>query len=177
MNAMPMKAAELKLTPRHPTTMDGRDPSVLRGDPITGDRYWSKEFAQKEWDHMWTRIWHVAGRTAELREPGDYIVHDFMHESVFCVKQSDGSIKAFYNTCGHRGQRLGFLLPAGSARDLGTGLDDAGVRDRRRSSPGLREHEWCPAEHPVGTDRAACCCSARPTSPRSSSVPTTVKAR
>jgi phenylpropionate dioxygenase-like ring-hydroxylating dioxygenase large terminal subunit len=91
---------------RHPLTMDGRDASHLRGDPITGDRYWSKEFAQQEWDHMWTRIWHVAGRTAELQQPGDYVVHDFMHESVFCVKQHDGSIKAFYNTCGHRGQRL-----------------------------------------------------------------------
>jgi phenylpropionate dioxygenase-like ring-hydroxylating dioxygenase large terminal subunit len=90
----------------HPLTLDGRDPGNLRGDPITGERYWSKDFAQKEWDHMWTRIWHVAGRTVELEEPGDYIVHDFMHESVFCVLQEDGSIKAFYNTCGHRGQRL-----------------------------------------------------------------------
>lgn len=90
----------------HKLTLDGRDPANLRGDPITGDRYWSKEFARKEWDSMWTRIWHVAGRTAELEEPGDYIVHDFMHESVFCVRQEDGSIRAFYNTCGHRGQRL-----------------------------------------------------------------------
>lgn len=90
----------------HPLTMDGRDPKLLRGDKITGERYTSKEFAQKEWDHMWTRIWHVAGRVKELEEPGDYLVHDFMHESVICVKQDDGSIKAFYNTCGHRGQRL-----------------------------------------------------------------------
>ncbi len=91
---------------RHPLTMDGRDPSNLRGDPITGERYYSKEFAQREWDHMWTKIWHVAGRANELPEPGDYIVHDFMHESVICIRQDDGSIKAFYNACGHRGQRL-----------------------------------------------------------------------
>jgi phenylpropionate dioxygenase-like ring-hydroxylating dioxygenase large terminal subunit len=90
----------------HPLTMDGRDPANLRGDPITGDRYWSKEFAQQEWDHMWTRIWHVAGRTAELSETGDFVVHTFMKESVICVKQADGSIKAFYNSCRHRGMRL-----------------------------------------------------------------------
>jgi phenylpropionate dioxygenase-like ring-hydroxylating dioxygenase large terminal subunit len=90
----------------HPLTMDGRDPANLRGDPMTGDRYWSKDFAKAEWDHMWTRIWHIAGRTAELEEPGDYVVHDFMHESVICVRQNDGSIRAFYNACGHRGQRL-----------------------------------------------------------------------
>lgn len=91
---------------RHPLTLDGRDSANLRGDPITGDRYTSPEFAKREWDHMWTRIWHVAGRVAEVPEPGDYVVHDFMNESVFCVRQEDGSIKAFYNVCGHRGQRL-----------------------------------------------------------------------
>ena len=42
----------------------------------------------------------------QLQEAGDYVVHDFMHESVICVKQADGSIRAFYNTCLHRGQRL-----------------------------------------------------------------------
>ena len=72
--------------PRHPLTLDGRDASNLRGDPITGDRYWSREFAQKEWDHMWTRIWHVAGRTAELAEAGDYVTHNFLKESVICVR-------------------------------------------------------------------------------------------
>lgn len=90
----------------HPLTMDGRDASILRGDPITGDRYTSAEFMKREWDQMWSRIWHVAGRTAELEEAGDYIVHDFMNESVFCVRQEDGSIKAFYNSCRHRGMKL-----------------------------------------------------------------------
>ncbi len=87
-------------------TLDASNADELRGDPITGDRYYSREFAELEWDHMWTRIWHVAGRTSELPEPGDYIVHDFMHESVLVVRQNDGSLRAFYNVCGHRGQRL-----------------------------------------------------------------------
>jgi phenylpropionate dioxygenase-like ring-hydroxylating dioxygenase large terminal subunit len=90
----------------HPLTIDGRDPASLRGDPISGDRYTSRDFMQQEWDHLWTRIWHVAGRTAELEEPGDYVVHDFRHESVICIRQDDGGIKAFYNACGHRGMRL-----------------------------------------------------------------------
>ncbi len=91
---------------RHPLTMDGRDRALLRGDPMTGDRYYSREFAQREWEQMWTRIWHVAGRVSELEEAGDFIVHDFMNESVICVRQRDGSIRAFYNACGHRGMRL-----------------------------------------------------------------------
>jgi phenylpropionate dioxygenase-like ring-hydroxylating dioxygenase large terminal subunit len=91
---------------KHPLTLDGRDPNLLRGDPITGERYYSPEFARREWEHMWKRIWHVAGRSNQLEEAGDYVVHDFMHESVICVRQADGSIRAFYNTCQHRGQRL-----------------------------------------------------------------------
>jgi hypothetical protein len=27
--------------PVHPDTMDGRDSTLLRGDPVTGDRYYS----------------------------------------------------------------------------------------------------------------------------------------
>ena len=86
--------------------IDASTPAALRGDPITGDRYYSKEFARREWDHLWTRIWHVAGRVTELTEPGNFIVHDFMHESVMVVRQDDGSLRGFYNVCGHRGQRL-----------------------------------------------------------------------
>lgn len=86
--------------------MDGRDPANLRGDPIDGARYHSRAFAQREWDRLWTRIWHVAGRTADIPEPGDLLVHDFMKESVLCIRQDDGSIRAFYNSCRHRGMRM-----------------------------------------------------------------------
>jgi len=90
----------------HRFAMDGKDPRNLRGDPIPADRYYSREFMQQEWDHLWTRIWHIAGRVNQLKEPGDYIVHDFMHESVIIARQNDGTLKGFYNTCGHRAARL-----------------------------------------------------------------------
>ncbi|MBH79202.1 MAG: (2Fe-2S)-binding protein [Gammaproteobacteria bacterium] len=91
---------------KHPLAMDGKDRTNLRGDPITPERYYSKEWMEKEWDQLWTKIWHIAGREQQLQEPGDYIVHDFMHESVIIAKQKDGSLKGFYNACGHRAQRL-----------------------------------------------------------------------
>jgi phenylpropionate dioxygenase-like ring-hydroxylating dioxygenase large terminal subunit len=89
-----------------PAVMDGGSSEVLRGDVISGDRYWSREFMQKEWDHMWTRVWHIGARVAELMESGDYVVHNFMQESVLIVRQDDDSIRAFYNVCPHRGNRL-----------------------------------------------------------------------
>ena len=48
--------------------MDGHDPVHVRGDPMPGDRYYSKEFAAREWEHMWKKVWHVAGRANELQE-------------------------------------------------------------------------------------------------------------
>ena len=89
-----------------PPPIDGRDPANLRGDPIDGDRYYSREFAKREWDMLWTKIWHVAGRLADIPEAGDFLVHNFMKESVIAVRQEDGSVRAFYNACGHRGMRL-----------------------------------------------------------------------
>ncbi|MGI9621812.1 MAG: aromatic ring-hydroxylating oxygenase subunit alpha [Acidimicrobiales bacterium] len=122
----------------HPLAMDGKDPSLLRGDPITADRYYSREFMQREWDHLWTKVWHIAGRVNQLRQPGDYIVHDFMAESVMIVRQEDGSLRGFYNACGHRGQRLAwnegsqsdFVCPYhGWTWDLGGTLVDLPDRD------------------------------------------------
>lgn len=89
----------------YPTHPDAQFPKA-RGDAITGDRYWCKDFAQREWDKMWKRIWHVGGREAQLEEPGDFIVHNFWHDSIMMVKQKDGSIRAFYNVCRHRGNLL-----------------------------------------------------------------------
>lgn len=89
-----------------PLTLDGKNPSQLRGDPIDAQRYYSKEWADKEWQQLWTKVWHIAGRRNEMLEPGDYIVHDFMHESVMIVQQEDDSLKGFYNSCAHRGIRL-----------------------------------------------------------------------
>ena len=34
---------------------------TLRWHDIPGNRYTSKEFAEQEWENMWTRVWAVAG--------------------------------------------------------------------------------------------------------------------
>jgi phenylpropionate dioxygenase-like ring-hydroxylating dioxygenase large terminal subunit len=90
---------------------------VLRGDPITGERYYSRDFARREWDAMWTRIWHIAGRETDIPDAGDYMLHNFLQESVVVFRQHDGAIRAFYNSCRHRGNRL-----AWSEQGSGDGL-------------------------------------------------------
>ena len=75
---------------------------------ITGDRYTSSEFFEREWQHMWAKVWLLLGRAALLPEPGDYQVEEVGPESIIMVRQSDGSIRSFYNVCQHRGSRLTF---------------------------------------------------------------------
>ena len=91
---------------KHPMAIDGKNPNNLRGDPIPQHRYYSREFMAREWEQLWTKVWHIGGRVNQLAEPGDFIVDDFMHESVIITRQQDGSLKGYYNACGHRAQRL-----------------------------------------------------------------------
>lgn len=78
----------------------------VRGDTITADRYISKEWMEKENENLWPKVWHLGAVLAEFEEPGDIVRHNFGKESVIMVMQDDGSIKAFFNTCPHRGNRL-----------------------------------------------------------------------
>ncbi len=78
----------------------------LTDNPISGDRYYSKEFAAKEWDSLFPRMWQVAGRVDQIPEPGDYVTYEIGRDSVLCVRGEDTKVRAFYNVCQHRGNRL-----------------------------------------------------------------------
>jgi phenylpropionate dioxygenase-like ring-hydroxylating dioxygenase large terminal subunit len=51
-------------------------------------------------------VWMIAGLTAQLPRPGDYVTFDIGRESILCVRGTDERIRAFYNVCQHRGNRL-----------------------------------------------------------------------
>ena len=77
-----------------------------RGSKLEGYRYTSKEFFESEWENMWTRVWLLLGRGSELPEPGDWQMEPIGREEILMVRQADGSVKAFYNVCQHRGNPL-----------------------------------------------------------------------
>ena len=74
--------------------------------PIEGFRYTSSEFYEKEWNQMWTKVWLLLGRISEIPSKGDYQIEEIGVESIIMVRQEDGSVRAFYNVCQHRGSRL-----------------------------------------------------------------------
>ncbi len=73
---------------------------------IPADRYYSTEFMALEWEHIWSKVWLLAGRSDDMPEPGDYICTDIGKESILLVRQPDLSVRAFHNVCLHRGNRL-----------------------------------------------------------------------
>src|SRR5690554_2691494 len=52
------------------------------------------------------RRWLFAGAVCEIAEPGQYFTVDIGPTSVIVVRDRTGAIRAFYNTCRHRGSRI-----------------------------------------------------------------------
>ena len=50
--------------------------------------------------------WQIACHVNSIPRPGDYETFDLGRESVFVLRDKDGSVKAFHNVCRHRGARL-----------------------------------------------------------------------
>jgi len=81
------------------------DPGIPE-EIIDHRRYLSPEFMQLEWERMWTKVWLLGGRELDIPEPGDYIATEIGRESIIIVRQKDRGVRAFYNVCQHRGNRL-----------------------------------------------------------------------
>lgn len=78
----------------------------LGSDPLPVHRYLSAEFAQREMAQMWGKVWQMACHEEELLDVGDTVVYDIGRWSFVLVRSSDNSIKAYYNSCLHRGTQL-----------------------------------------------------------------------
>src|SRR3954463_3636064 len=73
---------------------------------VPKDRYLSSEFAELEMERLWARVWQVACREEEVPNAGDFVEYTIGDQSVFVVRDCDGSINAFHNACVHRGTAL-----------------------------------------------------------------------
>jgi phenylpropionate dioxygenase-like ring-hydroxylating dioxygenase large terminal subunit len=71
--------------------------------PIPGGRYTSEVFFALERERLWRRSWLLAAREEDLAEPGAYRVFDKSGAPLLLVRGEDEVIRAFYNTCQHRG--------------------------------------------------------------------------
>jgi len=87
--------------------LEAKQPFVDNGlDVYHPSRYYDPAYMQREWERVWTRTWLIAGVETDIPEAGDYSVFRLLRESIVIVRQDDGSVKAFYNVCPHRGNQV-----------------------------------------------------------------------
>ena len=71
--------------------------------PIPVERYRDPVMFELENEHIWARSWLFAGHESELREPGAYKTFSRSGAPILLVRGHDGVLRAFYNSCRHRG--------------------------------------------------------------------------
>ncbi|MDA8047994.1 MAG: aromatic ring-hydroxylating dioxygenase subunit alpha [Actinomycetota bacterium] len=75
-------------------------------DRVPKQRYYDAEFYRLETELLWPRVWQMACRLEEIPHPGDFSEYRILDQSVVVVRTSTSEVRAFHNTCRHRGVRL-----------------------------------------------------------------------
>ena len=70
---------------------------------IPGKRYTDINLYNLEMEKIFYKSWLMVFREDEIPNPGDYKIWNKLNKDILVVRQKDLSIKAFYNTCMHRG--------------------------------------------------------------------------
>ena len=73
---------------------------------VPREQYTSQAFFDLEVERMWSRVWQVGCREEQIPEPGDCVLYEAPGASLMIVRLNSGRIKAFYNSCLHRGMKL-----------------------------------------------------------------------
>ncbi len=71
--------------------------------PIPSGRYHDERLFALERERVWRRAWLFATHVSKIPRPGDYTTFDRSGAPIVVVHGDDGEIRAFYNSCRHRG--------------------------------------------------------------------------
>lgn len=83
---------------------------LLEAEMLPPRSYTSEAFYAEEMARIFRKTWLFIGDAARLATPGDYWSFTLAGVPVLALRDRDGTIRAFANTCRHRGCRL---LPPG----------------------------------------------------------------
>src|SRR5471030_2020606 len=81
--------------------------AVRAGATTMPQRYYaSADIFARETERIFTNHWLCVGRAEQIPNAGDYFLAEMFGESLIVVRGSDGSVRAHYNVCRHRGTRM-----------------------------------------------------------------------
>src|SRR5262249_25761274 len=98
-----------------PTRKDAMEPSAAMLEALTSREpffslpqpfYGDPACFAVDLEGIFRRHWLFAGVSALIREPGDYFTLAVGKTSVLVIRDRSGAIRAFHNTCRHRGSML-----------------------------------------------------------------------
>jgi phenylpropionate dioxygenase-like ring-hydroxylating dioxygenase large terminal subunit len=91
-----------------PVPLSLRATSIGYTDPvdIAPTRYFDQAFHRLEVERLWSRVWQMACREEQISDVGDSIVYDIVDSSLIVVRTAPDQIRAFHNSCLHRGTQL-----------------------------------------------------------------------
>lgn len=68
--------------------------------------YCSEEFYKAEVEKIFMKVWNFVGREDCVPKPGDYFTLEFVGIPVVLMRGQDNRVRAFANTCRHRGCQI-----------------------------------------------------------------------
>ena len=89
-----------------PAPLTAKAYEFLGDADLPASRYTCPDFFREEMATMWSRTWQWACREEHIPRVGDHYVYDIGPYSVIVTRAAEGQIKAFINSCTHRGTRL-----------------------------------------------------------------------
>ncbi|MGF1527806.1 MAG: aromatic ring-hydroxylating dioxygenase subunit alpha [Candidatus Competibacterales bacterium] len=60
----------------------------------------------RELKGLLSRTWQYAGHVCQVENPGDYFAFEVAGQGLFCLRDHQGEIRAYYNVCQHRAHEL-----------------------------------------------------------------------
>ncbi|MBF6567775.1 MAG: aromatic ring-hydroxylating dioxygenase subunit alpha [Candidatus Binataceae bacterium] len=76
--------------------------------PISAEPYYSAEYFEREKSSIFSKVWLNVCREEELPQANDFVTFYVPSNkaSVLIVRGDDGKVRAFYNLCSHRGNKV-----------------------------------------------------------------------
>ena len=68
--------------------------------------YTSPAFYRREVERIWRKVWNFLGSADHIPNPGDYFTVSFAGTPLIIMRDQDGSVRSFVNSCRHRGSEL-----------------------------------------------------------------------
>ena len=75
-------------------------------EPLPHWAYTSPEWYAREVEQIFRKSWNYVGHVSQLPDAGDYFTLNVAGVPLIVVKGEDDTIRAFFNSCRHRGTKL-----------------------------------------------------------------------